>query len=105
LLSEQAEVDAIFAEFVAGRPVTYLFDVNPPAGEGIKKLKTHRFRLWGWVYGSQIFIITNACTKIALKSKTINERKMGIKALEIRNSLGVFSSAKGHWSELFPSDK
>lgn len=105
LLSERAEVEAIFAEFVAGQPLTDLVEVNPPAGEGIKKLKTTRFRMWGWAYGRQIFILTNACTKKETKEKLVRERDMGQKALNIRNGLGVFSSAKGHWSELFPSEK
>lgn len=103
LQSERDEIEAIFAEFIAGRPLTYICDVNPPAGEGIKKLKTYRFRLWGWAHQRQTFVINLACTKDDLKAKIIHERSMGKKALAIRNSLGVISSAKGNWSELFPS--
>lgn len=106
LLSEWHELEAIFAEFVAGRPLpNVIIEVNPPAGEGIKKLKTQRFRLWGWAAAAQTLVLVAGVHKSAIKSQGLREGDFGRRALSIRNELAVFEFAKGHWSELFSSQR
>lgn len=102
LLAERVELDAVLAEFVAGRPLSnVILDVNPPAGEGIKKLKTQRFRLWGWAPAAQTLVLVLGARKDDIVRRVILEKDLGKQALALRNGMGVNESAKGHWSELF----
>lgn len=102
LQSERSEIEAIFAHFISGQPLTYFYEVNPPAGEGIKKIKTARFRLWGWAHEPQTLVLVVAATKASLVATRGLERDLGRSALEKRKALGVHDAASGHWSELFP---
>jgi len=104
LQSERDELNTIFGEFIAGKKLAnVLLDVNPPAGEGIKKLKTTSFRLWGWAHASQTLVLVLGARKADLASKAIREGSMGRRARDLRNAMGVREVASGTWYELFPA--
>jgi len=101
LQSERGEIDAIFAEFIAGRAMTHLVDARPPTGEGIRKIKTHRYRLWGWSAAPQTLVLLLAATKDQIAAKEVSEKRMSLAAHRIRKRWRCHEVTNGPWYELF----
>lgn len=102
LLSEHVELGTFFGEFIAGRPVgNVVIDVNPPAGEGIRKFKTTSFRFWGWAPDDCTLVLVRVASKSALASKLIQEREQGRLARDWMRQNKIKQVDMRPWHELF----
>lgn len=106
LLSERGELDAVYGEFVAGRPLGgIILGVNRPPGRGIFKIKTTSFRLFGWAPAAQTLVLCHGARKSEIADKIIFEKHLPSVVLALRQAMGVTEEAHGEWHELFAADR
>lgn len=57
LVSLPLQANQAFADFISGRPMTGMTKCDPPAGEGVWKLKTPDLRIFGWAFDINAMIL------------------------------------------------
>lgn len=102
LLAPKVELETIVADFVSGaRVISFIRSVNPPAGEGILKVHTSSFRLFGWPYAHQSLVLALGANVHATHGKGQPVKKLAKQAVTIRKKLGITEWTKGQLHELF----
>ena len=102
LLSPKAELMNIATEFVAGKKViTFIRRVNPPAGEGIIKLHTTSFRLFGWAPAPQALILARGAWVDETHGPHNKTKELAKQVVHDRKHLGLDDWEKGELYEIF----
>lgn len=103
LLTERTEIATVFADFIAGRPRAGLIhDINPPKGQGIIRLRSTTFRLYGWCAATQTLLLAIGARKQDIKDKTApTDADNGRQVAAIRKGLACGEGLSGGWFELF----
>lgn len=105
ILSFGEQINLAFADFIAGRPLASgVTRCDPPTGEGIWKLHTPDIRFFGWCDQPQTLVIVNAELKRRLVSEYgLTTKKMAMRAVAIRRSLGIKAWQSGDIRTAFPT--
>lgn len=102
LLSERAEVLTILADFVSGKKMAgFINNVDPPAGEGVLRLKTTSFRIYGWCPAPMTLLIHCAQRKDDIRKKLCpSDANTGRAVAADRKAWGS-NVILGGWYDLF----
>jgi hypothetical protein len=89
IASTGEQLNIMFADFITGRPLTGgLARCDPPKGEGIWRLKTPDFRLYGWALEKHTMILAYGEFKSVLrKPGPLATRTTGARPLQSANLL------------------
>jgi hypothetical protein len=103
LIDVPTQINAAFAEFVTGRPLSSgLARCDPPRGQALWRIKTPDLRLYGWADEEQCMILAIGELKSIIVARGYpKDADMGRKAVEIRNGLKL-GYLYGERYELFP---
>lgn len=101
-LAEQ--LNAAFADFVSGRPLSSgLARCDPPRAGGIWRLKTPGLRLYGWADSPQCMVLAaGELTSIIKAPGPPKDKDLGKIAVERRKRLGL-ECIYGERFEIFPA--
>ena len=102
LVSPKAELMNIATEFVAGKKIiTFIRRVNPPAGEGIIKMHTTSFRLFGWAPAPQALVLARGAWVDETHGSHNMTREIAKQVVRDRKGLGLKDWEKGEFYEIF----
>jgi hypothetical protein len=104
LASASEQLNIMFADLISGRSLTSgLARCDPPRGEGIWRLKTPDFRLYGWALEPHTMILAFGELKSVLKKPgPPRDVDYGRKTVATRKSL-LLEHKLGERYELFPA--
>ena len=104
IASSAEQLNIMFADFISGRPLTSgLARCDPPKGEGIWRLKTPDFRLYGWAIDNQAMVLAYGELKSVLKKSGFpRDGDYGRFTVAKRNQLRL-EHKLGERYELFPA--
>lgn len=102
LVSESVELGTVFADFIGGRKhVGMINDLNPPAGQGVYRLKTASLRLYGWAPEPRTLVLDIGQRKSGIVAKTApKDRETAKMVIANRKAMGVMKWETGSWADV-----